>query len=569
LFSTGETCSAIVTFDGTGGVQAILESLNESLQLVGQQLQLYPLCAESTNYTISDLKSDLYEKVFELAKRWNVACKLEGRKLLLTGPLELIHHLRIEFDAHIVQVCGGSTAHMLPANMSPTAHPSPPQSSPPPDAELPPSPDSHPPTTSDSPHVFSNLSPDILALLAKVPEGDLPGVQYLPKDGMVRFESRSKEELEDHISKFQTAYQGILGARRLKVEPVEVPPALDDEKVAQTVSLFNGQYSHCVFVYYKDPQVVKVVSTSSRQFDQAKKMLVESLASQPAFSVSAKVKFSHREEVIGLPGGRKLTLKKANIVEEKVDIIVNAANGRLQHGGGVAGAINNASHGEVQKYSDRYTSRKGPVPVGQGAWTNAGGALKCKYVFHAVGPDSSHTATECERLLTQVVNLALLRADKANHTSIAIPAISSGIFGVNKDLVARCVIDTILNFRFTKSPPVLSDIRIVIIDSPTYSCFARYFVQKRELLKQAPRKPLDPVESQSAGIGQLGHPNTVAAPTSEPPPLEQGNPPSLSLPQGQQLDDLRSESNLKPQSTPPLPTEVGMYCYKNFSCCFS
>jgi len=505
----------------------------------------------------------LYEKVFELAKRWNVACKLEGSKLSLTGPIELIYHLRIEFDTHIVQVCGGSTAHMLPANMTPTPHPSPPKLSPPPIAELPPSPDPHHSTTSDSPHVFSNLSPDILALLEKVPEGDLPGVQYDPKAGMVRFESRSKEELEDHISKFQTAYQGILGARRLKVEPVEVPPALDDEKVSQTVAVFNKQYNQCVFVYYKDPRVVKVVSTSSRQFDQAKKMLVESLASQPASSISAKVKFSHREEVIGLPGSRKLTLKKANIVEEKVDTIVNAANSRLQHGGGVAAAINNASHGQVQKYSNRYISQKGPVPVGQGAWTNAGGTLKCKFVFHAVGPDSSHTATECERLLTQVVNLALLRADKANHTSIAIPAISSGIFGVSKDLVARCVIDTILNFRFTKPPPVLSDIRIVIIDSPTYSCFARYFVQKRELLKQASRKPLDPVESQSAGIGQLGHPNTVAGPTSEPLPLEQGKPPPISLPQGQ-LDNVRSESNLKPQSTPPLPTEVGMYCYKNF-----
>ena len=496
----------------------------------------------------------MYEKVFELAKRWNVACKLEGSKLSLTGPIELIRHLRIEFDAHIVQACSGSTARMLPAKMTPTAHPSPPQSSPPPDAELRPSPASHPPTTSDSPHAFSNLSPDILALLAKVPEGDLPGVQYDPKAGMVRFESRSKEELEDHISKFQAAYQGILGARRLKVEPVEVPPALDDKKVSQTVALFNKQYNQCVFVYYKDPRVVKVVSTSSRQFDQAKKMLVDSLASHPASTTNAKVKLSHREEVIALPGGQKLTLKKADIVEEKVDVIVNAANTHLQHGGGVAGAINSASHGEVQKYSNRYTTRKGPVPVGQVAYTNAGGNLKCKLVFHAVGPDSSHTATECERLLIQVVNLALLRAEKANHTSIAIPAISSGIFGVNKDLVARCVIDTILNFRFTRFPPVLSDIRIVIIDSPTYSCFARYFVQKQMLLKQASRKPLDPVESQSAGIGQFGHPNTVFAPTSEPPPLEGGNPPPLSLPQGQL--DVRSESNLE-----PLPTEEGMYHY--------
>jgi len=42
-FRTGETCSAIVTFDDTGGVQAILESQKESLKLAGQELQFSPL----------------------------------------------------------------------------------------------------------------------------------------------------------------------------------------------------------------------------------------------------------------------------------------------------------------------------------------------------------------------------------------------------------------------------------------------------------------------------------------------------------------------------------------------
>jgi len=509
--------------------------------------------------------------VIELAERLNVACKLEGNKLLLTGPIEFVHHLRIELDTHIVQACGGSTAHMLPAKMTPAPHPSPLQSSAPPGAtECPASLDpSHSPTISDSPHVFSNLSPDILSLLAKIPEGDLPGVQYLPQDGKVHFESRSKEELEDHISKFQTAYQGILGTRRLKVEPVEVPPALDDEKVTQTVASFNEQYNHCVFVYYKDPRVVKVVSTSSRQFDQAKKMLVESLASRPASNISAKVKFPYREEVIALPGGRKLTLKKANIVEEKVDIIVNAANSRLLHGGGVAGAINSASYGEVQKYSDRYISQKGSVPVGQVAYTNAGGNLKCKFVLHAVGPDRSYTTAECERLLIQVINVTMIAAEKANHNSIAIPALSSGIFGVDKEVVARCIIDTILNFRFTKAPPVLSDIRIVIIDDSTYSCFAQYFVQKQALLMQALSKPSELLESQSAGIGHWGHGNTQFVSTSEPLPLEGQNPtPSVptSLPPSLPVSSEGTlipvtESNAIPDSSQPGgPSGGGKLC---------
>ena len=497
----------------------------------------------------------MQEKAFELARRWNVRCRQHGSdKLSLTGPIELVYHLRLELDMCVMQPDGASNVHLLPGSVTPPppvqSHMHQPAS--PPTAELPPSP---PPPTSDSPHIFSNLSPEVLALLAKIPEGDLPGVQYRPKDGTVNIESRSKEELEDRISRFQTAYQGILGARKLKVEPVEVPPALDDEIAKQITASFNKQYNQCVFIYYTEPRVVKVVSTSSRQFDQAKKLLVEELASRPDPNVGAKVDFSRIEEVIVLPGGRKLTLKKANIVEEEVDVIVNAANSRLQHGGGVAGAINAASHGEVQKYSDRYLSRKGPVSVGQGAWTNAGGNLKCKFVFHAVGPDNSYTRNERERLLTQVVSVALLSAEKANHNSIAIPALSSGIFGVSKDLVARCVVDAIVNFRFTKASPVVSDIRIVIIDKPTYSCFARYFVQKRALLKQAPRKPLEPHESQSAGVGRWGHSNTS---NTEPPSLERNtahpptSTPTTALPQGQSIGP-KPEGSAKPPS--PLPHE--------------
>ena len=467
-----------------------------------------------------------------------------------------------------MQECGASNVHLLPASVTlpppvqSHIHQPPPLSS----AERPPSP---PPPTSDSPHIFSNLSPEVLALLAKIPEGDLPGVLYRPKDGTVNIESRSKEELEDRISRFQTAYQGILGARKLKVEPVEVPPALDDAIAEQITASFNKQYNQCVFIYYAEPRVVKVVSTSSRQFDQAKKLLVEALASRPDPSVGAKVEFSHKEEVIALPGGRKLTLKKANIVEEEVDVIVNAANSRLQHGGGVAGAINDASRGSVQKYSNAYVSQRGEIPVGQVAVTHAGGALKCKQVVHAVGPDRSHSYRECEHLLTQVINSTLSRVEKANNTSIAIPAISSGIFGVNKELVARCIVDAILSFRFTKALPALSDIRIVIIDKATYSCFARYFVQKRALLKQAPMKSLEPHESQSAGIGQWGHPNTSAAPVSEPPSLEQNPPhppPSVSADTPPELVDLKFEGS--PKTEPNVSPRGMVLIYKLYNYCY-
>ena len=529
----------------TAEVQSMIEFVDHKSQQANDQELL-------------GLQKQIHDRVNEVAQKYS-------NPVGQFKPAEVCH-LKLKYNAQstiegITLFCQGTPSSPTLASDSPVlllASVTPPhvhQPASPPTSELSLSP---PPPPSDLPCIFSNLSQEVLALLAKIPEGELPGVQYHPKEGTVNIESRSKEELEDRISRFQTAYQGILGARKLKVEPVEVPPALDDEKAEQITASFNKQYNQCVFIYCAEPRVVKVVSTSSRQFDQAKKRLVQELASSPDPSVATKVEFSRKEEVIVLPGGRKLTLKRANIVEEEVNVIVNPANSRLQHGGGVAGAINDASYGEVQKYSDRYFNQKGPVPVGQGAWTRAGGTLKCKFVFHAVGPDSSYTRAECERLLSQVVSVTLQNAEKANHNSIAIPALSSGIFGVSKDIVTRCVVDAVVNFRFTKTLPVLSDIRIVIIDKPTYSCFARYFVQKRALLMQSPRKPLEPHKSQSAGIGQWGPPNTSAAPVSDPPALEQnsGHPlmsmPTTALPQGQSI--VKSEGSAKPKDY-PLPNE--------------
>ena len=79
-------------------------------------------------------------------------------------------------------------------------------------------------------------------------------------------------------------------------------------------------------------------------------------------------------------------------------------------------------------------------------------------------------------------------AEKYNANSIAFPAISTGIFGVRRELVARCLVDTIMAHHFTKSHPVLSDIRIVVIDEQTNAPFARYFQQKEHRLLIQPAK---------------------------------------------------------------------------------
>jgi deltex-like protein len=136
--------------------------------------------------------------------------------------------------------------------------------------------------------------------------------------------------------------------------------------------------------------------------------------------------------------------------------------------------------------------------VGEVVVTNGGGKLGCSYVIHAVGPDGSkYLPAECGLLVSQAIHNTLITAEKYNAASIALPAISCGIYGVSSDLVAHSIINTIKGFNYTKPAPSLSDIRIVILDEPTHSCFLRHFRQ----IAQPPRR----VSKKSAPRGHKAH----------------------------------------------------------------
>ena len=336
-----------------------------------------------------------------------------------------------------------------------------------------------PPDTSadERPRVFSNLNPDALALVQKL-SGEIHGIEYHVSEGSVHIQLEGECEAEEAITKFQDEYKKVV-ARRLRAENVVIPATRSKEEVETQIAKFEEKYTYCAFVLDEEKRHVRVIS-QARQFDQAKKFLEEALQ-KPLESSAAKISTTISDIVVVLSHNRTLTLKKSDISKEKADALVNAANGHLLHGGGVAGALNKASDGQLQKYSFRYmdTKRKGEdIPVGEVAVTHGGGSLQCFHVIHAVGPESTkHSPTESEHFVKCAVHNTLRAAERYNASSIALPALSCGIFDVSKDLMARSIIDAIIRFKYSKSPPVLSDIRIVILDEPTHSCFAPYFAQ--------------------------------------------------------------------------------------------
>ena len=83
--------------------------------------------------------------------------------------------------------------------------------------------------------------------------------------------------------------------------------------------------------------------------------------------------------------GKVLQILLGDITKEHVDVIVNAANAYLQHGGGVAGVISLKGGSIIQMESGQWLEENGPVQHASPAFTS-GGDLPCKYVIHAVGP---------------------------------------------------------------------------------------------------------------------------------------------------------------------------------------
>ena len=125
---------------------------------------------------------------------------------------------------------------------------------------------------------------------------------------------------------------------------------------------------------------------------------------------------------------------RGNLLEEPVDAIVNAANGHLAHGGGVAGVISRAAGPELQLESDRLVAERGPFPTGSAVVTGAG-KLPFKGVIHAVGPRFGEGDEEVK--LVQALTSAFQRARERGWQSVALPAVSAGIFAVPLDICAR------------------------------------------------------------------------------------------------------------------------------------
>ncbi len=165
-----------------------------------------------------------------------------------------------------------------------------------------------------------------------------------------------------------------------------------------------------------------------------------------------------------------ILLVQGDITEANTDAIVNAANSFLKHGGGVAAAIVRKGGYQIQRESDEYIRRHGPVPTGSIAITSAGN-LKAKYVIHAVGPRYGEENGDLK--LASAIKSSLLKADELGLKSIALPAISTGVFGYPYEKCAEIMVKEII--RFSDTARNLKRIVIYLYGERAYNVFKEVF----------------------------------------------------------------------------------------------
>lgn len=161
------------------------------------------------------------------------------------------------------------------------------------------------------------------------------------------------------------------------------------------------------------------------------------------------------------PHGPTIEAALGDITTEKVDAIVNPANTRLSHGGGVSGAIHKAAGPELLAHCKTL----GGCPVGR-AKVTPGYWLDARWVIHTATPQWRGGTQGEPVLLESCYRESLAHADEVGAQSMAFPALATGAHGYPLKQAARIAVNMVSSI-----PTDVQLIRFVCFDRPTLRAF--------------------------------------------------------------------------------------------------
>jgi O-acetyl-ADP-ribose deacetylase (regulator of RNase III) len=166
----------------------------------------------------------------------------------------------------------------------------------------------------------------------------------------------------------------------------------------------------------------------------------------------------------------KLVLLQGDITLQDTDAIVNAANESLLGGGGVDGAIHDAAG--PQLVAECRTL--GGCETGDAKITG-GYNLPARFVIHTVGPEYEDGKHGERDSLESCYIRCLDVAKEKGLSSIAFPAISTGIYGYPRQNAAYVARDTVYGYLETRGAGSLKEIRFILFSKKDYDIYNRTF----------------------------------------------------------------------------------------------
>ena len=162
-----------------------------------------------------------------------------------------------------------------------------------------------------------------------------------------------------------------------------------------------------------------------------------------------------------------------DITKEKVDAIVNAANGTLMGGGGVDGAIHRAGGPSILEACKEIRRTRYPdgLPTGQAVITT-GGKLPARHVIHTVGPVYGRGGADKAELLADCYFNSLSLAVEHRLKSIAFPAISTGVYGY--PLAEAAAVSSRAIEQFLLADKLLEEVRLVFFAAGDAELFLKH-----------------------------------------------------------------------------------------------